>query len=503
MNIGYHSDVNSLDPVQTPNICVPDPVVDNVFDGLYRIDSHLLEVPDLAAGMPDVSSDQKTYKFHLRRGVRSNGDAFKAQDVAYSWNRSAVAYAKGGGTGDFWPVDGYSDVAAGKTATLRGISLTDAYSLTVNLSHPAAHWLAALALALYDVVDQRAIEARGDSWWQTADGLVGTGPFRMTGRDPGHSLDFEPVPNWWGGSTGALRHVHVVIRDDLAQEFRSGHIDYIGAQSSGCERDFSRKLVLRFLSDTGRGAAAVHFGPPTGTFFVRFGAGGPLAGVDAKPGRIALSQAIDRQQLVRKTYITAVAATGGPIASGLRGYLGGNADSNARFDRAAARATYHEWDPDGSKARSISYVYNFSDLNDAVAHELQAQWRDNLGIEVELKPVDGPTFFAITSENKYALARLGWSADYDDPQDWFNNTDLNLVTPDETALLDLARLADSQSPTTSLATYRDANRRFVADAVAISLAYGGKPYIVKPYVRGAGETGFSEFPWTGVSILAH
>jgi ABC-type oligopeptide transport system substrate-binding subunit len=207
--------------------------------------------------------------------------------------------------------------------------------------------------------------------------------------------------------------------------------------------------------------------------------------------------------LVRKTYITAVAATGGPIASGLRGYLGDNADPNARFDRAAARARYRAWDPDGSKARSISYVYNFNDLNHAVAHELQTQWRDNLGIEVELKPVDGPTFFAITSENRYALTRLGWAADYDDPQDWFYNTDLNLVTPDETDLLDLAKLADSQSPATNLATYRDAGRRFAADAVAISLAYSGKPFVVKSYVRGAGETGLSEFPWTGVSILSH
>jgi len=302
---------------------------------------------------------------------------------------------------------------------MRGIILADAYTLTVHLSHPAAHWLAALAAPIYYVVDQRAIEARGENWWQTADGLIGTGPFRMTARDPGHALDFEPVPNWWGGSTGALQHIHVVVRDNLAQEFQSGRIDYIAAPSSECERDFSRKLVLQFLADTRGGAADVHFGPGTGTFFVRVGTSGPLAGPAGRPGRIALSEAIDRQQLVRKMYVTALPATGGPIASGLRGYLGDNTDPYARFDRAAARAAYHEWDPDGSKAKSLSYVYNFGDLNDAVARELRAQWRDHLGIDVELKPVNGPTFFAVASENRYELARFGWVADYNDPQDWF------------------------------------------------------------------------------------
>ena len=502
--IGYSSDVSSLDPVQAPNVCFPDPVVDNVFDGLYRIDDQLHEVPDLATGMPDVASDQKTYKFHLRRGVRfSNGDPFTARDVGYSWSRSAVAFAKGGGSGDYWPVAGYGDVAAGKATALSGVDVADAYTLTVQLAHPAAHWLAALALPLYDVVDQRAIESKGENWWQTADGLIGTGPFRMTGRDPGNSLDFEPVPNWWGGSTGALRHVRVVIRHDLAQEYQSGSIDYIGAPGSVCERDLSRQLVLQLLHHNGGSAADVHFGAATGTFFVRFGSSGPLAGAAGKAGRIALSQAIDRAQLVKKVYVTAVPATGGPIASALRGYLGAMADPFARFDPAAARARYREWDPDGSKARLLSYVYNLNDLNEAVARELQTQWRDNLGINVELKPVDGPTFFGIASENKYALARFGWTADYDDPQDWFCNTDLNLVAPDETTLLDLARVADSQSPSAGMATYRDVGRGFVGDAVAISLVYARLPYIVKSYVRGAGETGFSEYPWTGVSILAH
>ena len=62
----------------------------NIFNGLTKFDLNLNVVADLAAKMPDVSSDGLTYTFTLRKDVTfSNGDKFTSKDVLYSWNRAA------------------------------------------------------------------------------------------------------------------------------------------------------------------------------------------------------------------------------------------------------------------------------------------------------------------------------------------------------------------------------------------------------------------------------
>src|SRR6267143_1572000 len=142
----------------------------------------------------------------------------KADDLLYSWNRAALAgdaYAA-----NFSPIVGYDAVSAKvpTSKTLSGLTKTDDYTVVAKLSAPAGWWLSALALGGVSwVIDQKVVTAKGeDTWWTTPDGLVATGPFKMTARVPKASLDFAPVANWWGGSTGAIKHVHVDVIADQA-----------------------------------------------------------------------------------------------------------------------------------------------------------------------------------------------------------------------------------------------------------------------------------------------
>ena len=68
-------DVADFDPALISNAADVD-ILRNVFSGLYRFDSSLREVPDLAVGQPTISSDGLTYTFRLRKDARfSNGDS--------------------------------------------------------------------------------------------------------------------------------------------------------------------------------------------------------------------------------------------------------------------------------------------------------------------------------------------------------------------------------------------------------------------------------------------
>src|ERR1044072_8203273 len=83
----------NLDPAQM-SAAVDIDVFRNVYSGLYTFDNSLNEVPDIADGQPQVSSDGLTYTFKMKQNVKfSNGDPVKADDFIFSW-RSAGARAR-------------------------------------------------------------------------------------------------------------------------------------------------------------------------------------------------------------------------------------------------------------------------------------------------------------------------------------------------------------------------------------------------------------------------
>src|SRR5256885_4360318 len=223
-------DVADLDPALISTGADVD-ILRNVFSGLYRFDANLHEVPDLAAGQPTISADGLTYTFHLRNDARfSNGDPITAADFIYSWNRTVAK--QGDYAGLFDIVAGYGDVASGKSSQMSGVVKVDDFTLNVTLVKRAGYFPVLTSLSPFWVVDQKVITAAGEALWSTRpDTLVGSGPFHMTSRRAGQSMDFEPVAGWFGGKTGSLTHVHVdVVADASAQiaQYEAGVFTLIG-----------------------------------------------------------------------------------------------------------------------------------------------------------------------------------------------------------------------------------------------------------------------------------
>src|SRR5690348_2763859 len=159
-------------------------ILRNVFSGLYRFDSQLKEVPDIAVGQPTVSADGLTYTFHIRTDARfSNGDPITSADFIYSWNRAAAL--QGDFAGLFAVIAGYQAVAGGRTGALSGLAKVDDATFTVTLVKPAGYFLTEVGLWPFWVVDQKVIAGGGEGAWSTKpDTLIGSGAFRMTERTP-------------------------------------------------------------------------------------------------------------------------------------------------------------------------------------------------------------------------------------------------------------------------------------------------------------------------------
>ena len=494
-------DLSDLDPA-----LISDPgdvdILRNVFSGLYRFDDQLHEVPDLADGQPVISADGLEYTFRIRAAARfSNGDAITATDVQYSWDRAA--HIQGDYASLFSPIAGYQAVASGRRASMSGLVVVDAQTLKVTLSKPASAFLTEVALWPFWVVDKAVIASAGENAWFTQPAtLVGSGPFRMTARTPGQSMDFVPVAGWYGGATGALAHVRIqVIADQGVQfnQYESGLFSLIGygrqslppAQANRYAADpkLSKQLELVPLGVT----YWIGFNLKTGIF----------AGVDSgRSARHAFSAAIDRKALedaVCNLKTNCVEATGGVISKGLAGYLGDGADNNVKFDPEAAKAEYQAWDPTGAKVKGLAYFYDSDPFNQAVCANLRLQWRNNLGVEVKCTEVDSKTFFDQRNGRcAYPMFRQSWAADYNHPQNWFDYLFVSGATSSGSCYANPAfdRLVAS-------ADYTGAGRLIADESVFGNLLYGVQQYLVHPYVRGAGGNALYDNYWTSVRVLAH
>src|SRR5438477_565595 len=318
------ADFGTLDPAVS-DAETDQEIQQNMFDGLVKFDNNLNVVPDIAASMPTVSSDGKTYTFKLRTDVTfSNGDKVTSKDVLYSWNSSAAmqgAYAT-----NLSAIEGYDKVskttASGAaleallekndpSVTLTGLTAPDASTVMVKLANPAGWFLPAIALSgsTGEIVDVNAVKQDFDNWWTNPATAIGTGPFKMTSRVPKQSVDFAAVSNWWGSPKPTLTKVHLDVSvtdpSTAITKYEQGGYDVYGYGG------YSNMPVadIKRIQATSNESSQLLLQPKVRSYWVSFNmvhdakrpAAGPFLlanGQSAHDLRMAFALAVDKAKLV-------------------------------------------------------------------------------------------------------------------------------------------------------------------------------------------------------------
>ncbi len=534
-------DFGTLDPAQL-NAETDSEIAQNVFNGLVKFDNNLNIVPDIASKLPDVSSDGMTYTFTLRQDVTfSNGDKVTSKDVLYSWNRAAAE--QGAYAGNLAAIKGYDVVSNNKvtsgapleallekndpSVTLSGLTAPDQYTVKVQLSSPAGWFLSAIALEATTgmVVDQNVVKNDFDNWWTKPAEMVGTGAYKMTAYTPKQSVDFQAISNWWGSPKPTVQKVHIDIlsnAESAITAYEQGSYDIYGY---GGYSNAPIDAILR-IQGTANEKNQLLLHPKVRTTWLQFNlvhdaarsAAGPFllsGGTTAKNLRLAFALAIDKTKLATVVChdIVCAPATGGLITKGLIGYVGDNTDPLAKFDATQAKQLLTQNDPDGSKTKGLSYAYDPNNpINTTVAQFLQDQWQTNLGVHVDLQPVDHSAFIKGYLSGKYVMARNGWQADYNHPQDWYDNLwgkipgcpDANCGSGyDNSAYDTLLAKADAEPLQQAIPDYQALGKMLEDDVTYVPLYYSVGAFLLKPYVRGAGTNNFFDYYWDQIQILSH
>ncbi len=234
-----------------------------VFDTLLRRDGRGAYRPGLAEAW-ETSADCRRFTFRLREGVRfHDGTAMDAEAVRFTLQRLADP-AQGATLG---APGVYAQYLAGAT-----IEILDARTLRLKLAAPLAD--IADILCYGHIVSPQAMAAAGDD---LAARMVGTGPYRLTGWEPGQAIEAVANPDHYDGALplAGLRWEAHASPEARAEALRAGRADVANA--------------------VGTATAGTDYLAPTAMIYLLNARHGPCADVRV---RRALNLAIDREALI-------------------------------------------------------------------------------------------------------------------------------------------------------------------------------------------------------------
>lgn len=529
-----------------------------LYSGLVTLKQNLTVQPDLARSI-DVSSDGKTYTFHLYADLKfSDGQPIRAADFAYSINRSLdpcvaspVSYylyelADAATFNGETCTKGALDLATGQTGavitTLIGDSIQtpDSQTLVLKLAAPAAYFLEALTYPTSYPLEKSLLDKYPDGQWvmHLNEGGV-SGPFKIasyTETYNGHpAVVYVPNPYWkdWHDTSRQL-HLTKVIRpfvgngDTMYQEYRSGAYDYTDvpavdyAYARG-QQDFYEVegLIIQYL-----------------------GLNFQVAPFDNQAIRQALDLALNKQLMADRVCQGGCIPTNHIVPQGMPGYnseltnpspdgtqsLTGNQTQALALMKQAIQTCHgpntftpdHDYCPyiDSAHYSSLKeldvYVSSRSQTRVQFVNLAKDQWNtvfSPLNISVTVKTVsDANTFYTNVSNNSYGMWALGWLADYPDPQDWISlqfmsTSSSNNSRVHDAGLDNLMTKADQEAnQTTRIQEYHQAEKQLVEMVPWIPYEQEKITWRLRTWVHGFslnGTSSFSDTSWPDVFIAQH
>ena len=182
---------------------------DNVFQGLYGMDEAGGGYCKLLAKDVAISEDGITYTITLVDATFQNGDAVKASDVKFSYDRAMAT-------------ERFNYV----TDMIDSVEVQDDKTVVFTLKYPYS----AIDHTFFSIkiTSEREITEAGASYGTTAH-TAATGPYAISKYDPAGGLTLTAYDGYWGGAPAIKTVEYVLITEDSAAviAYENGEIDFM------------------------------------------------------------------------------------------------------------------------------------------------------------------------------------------------------------------------------------------------------------------------------------
>jgi peptide/nickel transport system substrate-binding protein len=304
-----------------------------------------------------------------------------------------------------YPADGPAECGADNNPTnLSQIKAVDQYTVEFTLCNPDVAFLSKIAFSALAINDSDWLQAH------VPDGSIismmnGTGPYEMDTWNRGSELDYVRNDNYWGDAAKTQTLVFRWSAESAQRlvELQAGTID--GMDNPG---------VAEFDSIQNDSSLTLYEREGTNVFYIGFN--NTFAPFDNEQVRQAIAMGIDRQRIVDRFYppgsevATHFTPCSFPFAC--------EGDDWYDFDPTAAKQMLADAGfPDGfdTTIHLRDVVRSYLPEPTVVAQDIQAQLKDNLGINATIDVQESGTFIANANAGELdGIHLLGWGADYPD-----------------------------------------------------------------------------------------
>lgn len=418
ITVNWGAEPPDLDP-QTSTDQVSFWILNATLEGLVRLDPDGNVGPGLAESW-DISDDGRTYTFHLRDALWSDGTAVTAGDFEYAWKRAIDP-----DTGSEYAYQMYHIVNAAKINTgVSGYTLDDAgvkaiddFTLEVKLVRPTPIFLSLTSFPTYMPAQREAVERWGDDYATSADTMVFCGPFTVTKWVHEQELSLAKNDHYWDADTVRLDSIRGLIVPDentTVQMYEADELDIVAVGPNFLD-EYSDSSEYKVL-------------PEATSWYLQFNCEDTYF-CNLKI-RQAFSQAIDAQ-----AYVNEIRMGLGKVAdhftppnmAGKEGSVSFAADMTA-----AGVASMPPFDPDAAVQLLEEGLTEIGATKEDLMAEctllggdddawatiltfLQWQWEQNLGIRLDIEQMSFGERLDRYDRGTYQISYAGWGGDYDDP----------------------------------------------------------------------------------------
>lgn len=459
-----------------------------LYEGLMRYNAHGKATFALAESV-DISPDYKTYTFHLRPSIWSDGEPVSAYDFEFAWKSTLDPKIVAPNANQLYVIKGAKAAKEGKIS-LDGIGIhaLSPKDLTVELESPVPYFLDLAASHFYLPVNKKWVEAGS----QTKD-LVSNGPFKMQSFK--HHNEFVAIKNplYWNAHAVKLDKIMMQVVDETTglQLFQTGQLDWHGSPTSTLPAD-----ALQTLKAQGQ----LEILPGAGTHWIRFNTAlSPLQNVKL---RRALTFAIDRKSLVghvlQGNQVPALAIVPPSLRLQDKPYF---EDHDIPKAWALFQDALEELKISKDEFPTIALCYSQNERNSRIAQTLQQQWKKAFGIEVKLENCEVKVFYDKLARQDYQMSLGSWFADIEDPMNFlqlfqYRSNSTNNTQWENAKYVELLNKSTQEIQRDKrFSTLRQAEQLLIVEMPVAPLFYASFNYVKKHQLKGVyfSPLGFLDF----------
>jgi len=448
-------------------------LIEQVYDGLVRLDNNLKILPCLAEYWT-ISEDGKKYTFYLRKGVRfHHGQELVAEDVKFSLERLVHRQSGALKSQYFTPiVVGAQEYAEGKAAEVTGIRVLDKYVFEIQWKAPYVSSLYLLSMDFCKILPRELVRSQGKNFFNKPSG---TGAFKFA--------------HWL--RTPKLEIVGVRLARNEDYFGKKAYLDNLEFSPHFTLDHFLDKEIdiIPFISErVAKSNCQIFEGGPFSLTFL--GMSCHLPPFNRPALRKALSLALHKEKLAQASYTTEL------VPQVIQYFIpekftGVFHDKEKEvYDPQKAQKVFEE---EGflTSQKPLSVILFLMSPRNESQHKFSKELETQLGlVGIKLKIKYFNSWNEIESSTEPYLVRINWMLDFPDPENiikplFFSRSALNKLHYENQLLdklLEESEIERSWSRRNEL--FQEMEKILAQDSPALPLFSFNQRLAVQPYVRG-------------------